>query len=101
MIRPRTLVLSGVTHRGLEKHLFPGDGKEAAAILLCSRVERVGLKLLVRDVIQVPHKHCYRTATYLTWPGEYSTRRWLPRRRMTCLSSCFIRIRRVCTNSHG
>ncbi|MBO9471790.1 ThiF family adenylyltransferase, partial [Endozoicomonas sp. G2_2] len=71
MIRPRTLVLPGVTHRRLERHLFPGDGKEAAAILLCSRVERAGLKLLVRDVVEVPHKQCHRTASYLTWPGEY------------------------------
>ena len=71
MIRPRTLVLPGTIHLRLHNHLFPGDGKEAAAILLCSRVEKAGLKLLVRDVIEVPHQHCRRTAVSLTWPGDY------------------------------
>jgi hypothetical protein len=40
-------------------------------MLLCSRVEHEGLKLLVRDVIPVPHDQCTRTAVFLTWPGEY------------------------------
>lgn len=74
MIRPRTLVLPGAVHRRLERHLFPGDGKEAAAVLLCSRVENAGLKLLVREVIVVPHEQCKRTAVSLTWPGEYLDR---------------------------
>jgi len=71
MIRDRTLVLPDAVHRRLERHLFPGDGKEAAAILLCSRVELGGLKLLVRDVIIVPHDKCERNAVFLTWPGDY------------------------------
>lgn len=71
MIRPRTLILPGTIHRRLERHLFPGDGKEAAAVLLCSRTENAGLKLLVRDIILVPYQNCRRTAVSLSWPGEY------------------------------
>lgn len=44
---------------------------EAAAILLCSRIEDGGLKLMVRDVITVPHNLCKRTSVFLSWPGEY------------------------------
>lgn len=71
MIRPRTLVLPGSSHRALTQHLFPGDGKEAAAILLCSRFEGDGLKLLLRGVLLVPHEKCRRTPVSLTWPGDY------------------------------
>lgn len=71
MIRPRTLIVPGTVHRRLERHLFPGDGKEAAAVLLCSRLESDGLKLLVRDIQLVAHEHCVRSAAALTWPGDY------------------------------
>lgn len=71
MIRTRTMVLPGAAHRRLERHLLPGDGKEAAAILLCSRVESDGLKLLLRDVIFVPHQECMRAQGSLVWPGDY------------------------------
>ena len=71
MIRPRTLVIPGVQHSRLEKHLFPGDGKEAAAILLCSRLETTGLKLVVREALTVPHELCKRTPMSLSWPGEF------------------------------
>ena len=71
MIRPRTLVLPGTVHRRLEQHLFPGDGKEAAAVLLCSRTESMGLKLMVRDIILVPYQNCHRTEVSLSWPGDY------------------------------
>lgn len=66
-----TLVLAGDIHRRLQAHLFPGDGAEAAAILLCTRVELGEAKLLVNDVILVPHNECLRSTDQLTWPGEY------------------------------
>ena len=66
-----TLVLAGDVHRRLQAHLFPGDGAEAAAILLCTRVQLGETKLLARDVILVPHEECLRSADQLSWPGEY------------------------------
>jgi ThiF family protein/JAB domain-containing protein similar to deubiquitination enzymes len=67
-----SLVIPGRTHRRLRAHLFPGDGLEAAALLLCSRVDLRRSKLIVRDVLPVPHEACARrTRDALTWPGEY------------------------------
>ncbi len=69
MNRSSTLVLSGADHRRLQDHLFPGDGKEAAAILVCTRVQVEHLKLLVREIVLVPHADCVRHAARLTWPA--------------------------------
>ena len=69
MNRSSTLVLSGADHRRLQDHLFPGDGKEAAAILVCARVQVDHLKLLVREIELVPHADCVRHAVHLTWPA--------------------------------
>lgn len=70
MIRASTLVMSGVDHRCLAEHLFPGDGKEAAAILVCTRVQGEQLKLLVREIDLVPYGECVRTPVRLTWPAD-------------------------------
>ncbi len=70
MMPATTLALAGVHHAELTRHLFPGDGLEAAAILLCSRVPGPRLRLLVREVIPVPHSACAsRTRDTVTWPG--------------------------------
>jgi len=71
MNRQATLILSAGQHGSLKAHIFPGDGLEAAAILLCSRVVGTHVKLLVRDYILVPHGVCERQANFLSWPGEY------------------------------
>lgn len=66
------LVLTDEIHTSLREHLFPGDGKEAAAILICTRAPSSNLKLLAQEVILVPHTECsVRTPDKLTWPGEY------------------------------
>ncbi len=70
MIRASTLVMAGADHLRLSEHLFPGDGKEAAAILACTRVHSGQLKLLVREVALVPHVDCVRTPVRITWPAE-------------------------------
>lgn len=72
-MNPRTtLSLTAVAHARLFAHLFPGDGKEAAAILVCSHVPGPRLRILVRDVILVPHDECgERSDVSLTWPGAY------------------------------
>ena len=63
------LRLTGKQKSLLMAHLFPGDGFEAAALLLCGR--RRGSErhcLSVMEVIAIPYESCERTADYITWP---------------------------------
>jgi hypothetical protein len=70
--RNETLVLPQPTFRRLYGHLFPGDGLEAAALVLCARVQGRRRKFLACDVIEVPYAACGRRAPdFLTWPGTY------------------------------
>jgi ThiF family/Prokaryotic homologs of the JAB domain len=70
MMPRATLSLTAAVHAQLQAHLFPGDGKEAAAVLVCTRVPGPRLRLLVRDVVFVQHEACAsRTEYSLTWPG--------------------------------
>lgn len=72
MMPRTTLSLTVSAHAQLQEHLFPGDGKEAAAVLVCSRVPGSRMRILVRNVILVPHEACTRrTDCSLTWPGSY------------------------------
>ncbi len=70
---PVTLSLSGDQHDHLKSFLFPGDGKEAVALLLCGR--RAGARhhrLVVREVHGIPYEDCSeRTPTLVTWPPDY------------------------------
>lgn len=71
MIRTTTLVVDGITHNKLKKHLFM-DTNEAVLILLCSRAEINGaLKLLTEKVIFIPHDECSRANDRICWPGKY------------------------------
>lgn len=64
------LVLSGRDHERLVTHLL-GDGKEAAAILLCRDLAPVRQKLMVQSVRLVPYEECRsRQPDWITWPGE-------------------------------
>ncbi|WP_265523892.1 Mov34/MPN/PAD-1 family protein, partial [Providencia heimbachae] len=66
------LILTQKIHSLLKEHLFPGDGKEAAAILICNRYEGVRLKLLAKEVILIPYVECKsRTKDFIAWPGSY------------------------------
>ncbi|CAI8733065.1 ThiF family adenylyltransferase [Pseudomonas sp. IT-P291] len=65
------LIIADALYRRLQAHLFPGDGLEAAAILLCRRMEVGTLKLLCREAVFVPHDRCNRVADGLDWPGTY------------------------------
>jgi len=73
MPAPVTLSLSGDQHAHLKSFLFPGDGKEAVAILLCGR--RDGdrrYRLLVREIQGIPYEECIeRSATHVTWSPDY------------------------------
>ena len=71
MKREKTLVLPQKVADQLRRHLFPGDGLEAAALLLCAEVGEHRQKLLGREIISVPYSCCARTRNSITWPGEY------------------------------
>lgn len=72
MITISSLVFAEGIHAALREHLFPGDGLEASAVLLCSRFEGVRTKLLVKDWLPVPYDACkVRSVDAITWPGEY------------------------------
>lgn len=69
---PVTLSMSGEQHEQLKQFLFPADGNEAVAVLLCSR--RAGdrrHRLLVRSIHEIPYEVCVvRTPDRVTWPTE-------------------------------
>jgi len=72
MHHPQVLALAGVQHERLRAHLFPGDGLEAAAVLLCGRSAPPRVRLVVRDIILVPYAACrLRKRDGITWPGQY------------------------------
>jgi hypothetical protein len=67
-----SLTVPGRLHAPLRSHLLPGDGREAAAVLLCARAPGGRVRLLARDIIAVPHGACAsRRKDAITWPGEY------------------------------
>jgi len=67
----RTLALSGTIHSLAIAHLLPKDGREAAAILLCSFGHGSSANLIVRDILPVPHEECsVREPDFVVWPGE-------------------------------
>ena len=73
MTAPMSLSLSGDQHDLLKSLLFPGDGKEAVALLLCGR--RAGERrhrLVVREIHCIPYDDCSaRTPTHVTWPPDH------------------------------
>jgi len=69
---PVTLTLSGDQYTHLKSFLFPGDGKEAVAFLLCGR--RAGdrrHRLMVQEVHWIPYEQCpVRTPVRVTWDTD-------------------------------
>jgi hypothetical protein len=72
MIDAVTLSMTGKQHARLRRHLFPGDGKEAVAILLCGRRDgEYRHRLVVREVEGVPYAACtIRTPDRVTWAPD-------------------------------
>jgi hypothetical protein len=66
------LTLNEAQHAALKAHLFPGDGLEAVAFLLCG--QRAGdrrTRLVAREVFTVPYSACeVRTDRRVTWPTD-------------------------------
>jgi hypothetical protein len=51
--------MSGRQHAALSSHLFPGDGKEAVAVVLCGRrLDPTGASFLAHKVFPVPYDAC-------------------------------------------
>lgn len=58
--------------RVLYSHLFPGDGKEAVALLLCGRRNGTDRHIFtVRRVVTIPHDKCDRSPDHITWPTDF------------------------------
>jgi proteasome lid subunit RPN8/RPN11 len=72
MTAPITLSMTGHQHDQLKQFLFPGDGKEAVAIVLCGRRDGDRRhRLTVRVVEEVPYQACStRTPVQVTWPPD-------------------------------
>src|SRR5712692_7147075 len=68
-----SLSMTGDQHERLRQFLFPGDGKETAAILLCGRREGDRRhRLLVRAIEGIPYEICSeRTDVRVTWPPDF------------------------------
>lgn len=65
------LRLSGKTHHALMRHLFPGDGKEAIAVLICGRYEADKESILLCHKLHlIPHEECDRNRDYVNWKTE-------------------------------
>ena len=68
-----SLRLTGEQHQILHSHLFPGDGKEAVALLLCGR--RNGRErhiFTVQAAILIPHNACsVRAPDRIAWPTKF------------------------------
>lgn len=62
--------LMAAQHESLQQHLFPGDGKEAIAIILCGRAENSkGIRgLMAHEICLLPHEKCERDIGYIRWP---------------------------------
>ncbi len=73
MTRIATLTMTAAQRDALKAHLFPGDGKEAAALLLCGRRDGARRQcLLVREVYPVPYAACTRREVdSISWPIEW------------------------------
>jgi molybdopterin/thiamine biosynthesis adenylyltransferase len=64
--------MTGRQHAALVAHLHPGDGLEAAALLLCGRGRGGPSEILVvHRVVPIPHAECERSETHVSWPTRY------------------------------
>ena len=68
-MRATALVMTERHHASLRSYLFPGDGLEAAAILVCNRgTGRRSQRLLVAEQLHLPHDRSSRQQRRVTWP---------------------------------
>ena len=66
------LRMTEAQHTVLRSHLFPGDGNEAVALLLCGRRKGQDRHIFtVRKVLTVLHNVCDRRPDRITWPTDF------------------------------
>lgn len=64
-----TLAMTESCHEELMDYLFPGDGLEAAAVLICNHgTGRLTGRLLVADMRCPPYEECQRQRDRVLWP---------------------------------
>lgn len=67
----RQLRLQGRHYQALKNHLFPGDGKEAVAVILCGRYETEEYSMLLsHQILLIPHEECERDKNYVKWKTD-------------------------------
>ena len=65
------LAMTKSQHQSIQRVLFPGDGLEAAAILVCNQGNGFGkTRLIVSHMISLPHEQSLRAVNSVTWPLE-------------------------------
>jgi hypothetical protein len=65
------LRMTETQHAALRSHLFPGDGKEAVALLFCGRRKGETRHVFtVQRVVPVPYEVCDRSPDRITWPTD-------------------------------
>lgn len=65
------LRFAGKHYEKIKQHLFPGDGKEAVAVVLCGRYTENNISiLLTHEVVLIPHKECERDADFIHWKTD-------------------------------
>ncbi len=70
-MRSPTLNMTERLHRDLYRYLFPGDGLEAAAVLLCNQGSgRNSQRLVAAELINLPYEMSQRSPHSVTWPFE-------------------------------
>ena len=63
------LTMTASRYEAVFNHLFPGDGLEAAAILLCNQGRgKRNRRLIVADVLFPPHHLSERKEGFVSWP---------------------------------
>ncbi len=69
----RAIRMTGVQYELLRRHLFPGDGNEAVALVLCGRLHQDdGHILCAYEIHPIPHESCReRTPDRVTWNPEH------------------------------
>ena len=66
-----SLTLTERHHEALLRHLYPGDGLEAVAFVLCGRrTGQVRHRLFGHDLVLIPHAACTRRPDRVTWPTD-------------------------------
>jgi len=68
-----SLRLTEAQNRDLQRHLFPGDGREAVALLLCGRRQGSERHIFTtRKVVPIPHESCAsRQDGRVTWSTDF------------------------------